>query len=90
MGITAHRTVWRDNLRPGLTKVGCLVDIWPHVAKRVQVERCVGRALIEMARIDRCHPGVLRQAFDISNDVLPGFAAITSHLHVAVVGADPD
>src|SRR5205814_2342246 len=35
-------------------------------------------------------PGVLRETFDVADDVSPGLAAVARYLHVAVVGSGPD
>ena len=50
--IAAHRTLRRNECRPRRPEIGRLVGIGPHVAEGMDVERCVDRTRIEMARFD--------------------------------------
>jgi len=54
------------------------------------IERGVGRAGVEVARLHPIHPGILRQPGDIAGDVGPSLASIASELNVAVIRADPN
>ena len=90
VGVAAHRAVGRDERRPRRPVVGRLVGVGPHVAEGVEVERRVDRARVEMPRLDRRDPRVLRQARDVGDDVGPRLAAVFRHLQVAVVRPRPD
>src|SRR5207248_1660406 len=89
MRVAAHGRAFRDERRPGLPVVGRLVDVGAHVAEGVQVEGDVGRALSEVAGVYVRDPGVLRQAFDVADDVRPGLAPVARDLDAAVGGAGP-
>ena len=76
--------------RPGLAVIGGLENVRRHVAKGMSIKRGVSRAGIEIAGLHPVHPGILRQAGNVADDVGPSLAAVARELKIAVVGADPD
>src|ERR1041384_1678048 len=75
---------------PRLSEICSLEGPRSEVVVLVPVEGNIRRACVEVRGVDVRHPGVRRQAFDVADDVLPGFAAVLRDLYVAVVGAHPN
>ena len=75
---------------PRLAVVGGLERPRAEVIVLVTVERYVSRPRIEVRGVDVRDPRIRRQAFDVGDHVCPGLAAVSGHLNVSVIGADPD
>ena len=56
----------------------------------MRVESRVRRAFAKVPRIDRSHPGIFRQAFDIADDVLPRPASVAGDLDVSIISSGPN
>src|ERR1043165_1140400 len=54
--ITVHVAGRSDDLSPCVAKVARLINVWAHVAKGVQVERCVSGTGVKVSGIDRRKP----------------------------------
>ena len=76
--------------RPGLPEVLRHEDVRLEVVAAVAVERQVRGAFARARRLDAAHPRALRHAGHVRAHVGPRGAAVTRHLHVPIVGADPD
>jgi hypothetical protein len=83
--VSAHALLRRDDSLPGLAEIGRAVHPGSHVAESVAIERRVGRGRVVAARLDPAHPGGLRQARHVGDDVRPVLRAVAGQLHVPVV-----
>ena len=88
--ITSDVTYRRNDLRPRLPIIVSPVNVWPHVAESMRIESRVGGAFAKVPRIDRSHPGIFWQPFDIADDIFPRLATVSGDLHISIVGAGPN
>ena len=79
-----------DQRPPGLSKVGCSINVRRHVAESVPIKSDIGAAGCECARLDPAYPSVPGNTRHIADDIIPMLPAIAGQLQVAVIGTDPD
>src|SRR5215472_12341269 len=79
----ALRVLWRNECRPGFTKIGRLKNVRSHVAKRMPIEGGVRGAGIKVASLDPIHPRVLWQTGDVADNVGPRLSAVARELKIA-------
>ena len=54
------------------------------------VDRDIGRAFVEFARLHPVDPGIFRNARKLIDRIRPGLSSIARDLKIAIVGPDPD